>query len=312
VQVAARFLLVAVCALAGCGGSDDEAACRDGTGGDVKVAYAATAPQGGPPPPGALDRAIRIVCDRAESADVELHVQRRGAAEVELGIDRDDRGQLDRLTARGQLVFYDWEPNVYGSPDQPLNDVDEATRQAARARPRAEDTDVPDDRGNDGGGSAVREVPRGVVVVKAERPAEAGSGLPDQYFVVEDDVELSGADIVEPEQGFDQQTQEPIVTMEFTDRGKAAFARVTKRIAGRGQRALPQPGQPPEARFQRFAIALDGQIVSLATIDFVANPDGISGDSGAQMNGIGSIEDTRALADSLRLGALPVRLEPVR
>ncbi|HEX8054101.1 MAG TPA: protein translocase subunit SecD [Thermoleophilaceae bacterium] len=163
--------------------------------------------------------------------------------------------------------------------------------------------------GAPGNGSRVVKVPRGIVVVKAEEPQGATARTPPQYFVIEDDSELSGSEIENPEQNFDQQTQEPIVTMEFTDTGKKAFARVTKRIAERGQSTLPQPGSKPEDRFQRFMISLDGQIVSLATIDFLRNPEGIDGETGAQINGIGNIEDTQDLANNLRIGALPVSLK---
>ncbi|MDQ3935446.1 MAG: protein translocase subunit SecF, partial [Actinomycetota bacterium] len=163
--------------------------------------------------------------------------------------------------------------------------------------------------GGPGNGARVVKVPRGIAIVKAEEPEGATENTPAQYYVVEDDSELSGADIENPEQNFDPQTKEPIVTMEFTDQGKKAFARVTKRIAERGQATLPQPGQKPEERFQRFMIALDGQIVSIATIDFIKNPEGIDGETGAQINGIGNLDDTQTLADNLRIGALPVSLK---
>jgi SecD/SecF fusion protein len=330
-----RWVAVAVAcaALAGCGGdSEDEAGCRDGASGPV-AAYRATAPLGGPPAPGALDAAVRVMCERARARGMTVDVRQRGGGEIEIQGNATGR-ELAGLTATGRLTFYDWEPNVYGDPDQPLNSIGEAIGMAARAEPRAEATDVPSDRANDTLGdryylrgakdatefSTIRprarpravKVPRGVLVVRAEVPAGATAGAPAQYFVVEDDVELSVSEIEDPKQGFDEQTREPVVTMEFTEAGRRAFARVTKRIAQRGQDSLPQPGGSPADRMQRFMIALDGQIVSLATIDFIANPDGISGETGAQINGIGSTEETRELADSLRIGALPVRLEPVR
>jgi SecD/SecF fusion protein len=111
--------------------------------------------------------------------------------------------------------------------------------------------------------------------------------------VLEDDSELSGSDIKNPEQNIDQQTQQPIVTMEFTDRGRKAFASATKREAQRGAGVLLPPGSPRDAAFQRFAITLDNQIVSLATIDFQENPEGIDGRTGAQINGIGSLRTPR-------------------
>jgi preprotein translocase subunit SecD len=129
------------------------------------------------------------------------------------------------------------------------------------------------------------------------------------YFVLEDDTELSGSDIKNPEQNFDQRTQEPIVTMEYTDEGQKAFAAVTKRIAERGAKILLPPGSPRDAALQRFAITLDNEIVSLATIDFRENPEGIDGRTGSQINGIGSVQDTQDLAEMLAIGPLPLDLK---
>ena len=158
-------------------------------------------------------------------------------------------------------------------------------------------------------GSEILSVPRGIVVVQAQRPDGLPTNVPvNQHWVLEDDSELSGADIENPEQQLDPQTNEPIVTMEFTDEGQEAFARVTKRIAERGASILLPPGQPPSAAEQSFAITLDNEIVSLASIDFVRYPEGIDGRTGAQINGIGSLEETQDLAESLRIGALPIEL----
>src|SRR5205814_1716343 len=54
---------------------------------------------------------------------------------------------------------------------------------------------------------------------------------------------------------------------------------------------------------------LDDQIVSRAFIDWVENPEGIDGRTGAQINGIGSLQETQDLAQNLRIGALPVKLK---
>src|SRR4051812_18589316 len=157
-------------------------------------------------------------------------------------------------------------------------------------------------------GSLVVKVPRGIVVVKAESQQKNGSGSLG-YWVLEDDSELSGSDIKDPKQAFDPQTNEPIVTFNFTDKGRAAFARATKREAVRGSQILRGPGQTPNDTFQRFAITLDNQIVSLATIDYQQNPEGIDGQTGAQINGIGDIQATQDLAEQLRIGALPIELK---
>jgi SecD/SecF fusion protein len=159
-------------------------------------------------------------------------------------------------------------------------------------------------------GSQVIKVPQGIVVLEDEESTkDLGPASPQFFYVLEDDSELSGSDIKNPEQNFDPNTNEPIVTMEFTDNGRKRFASVTKRIAERGASQIRPPGQPADTSFQRFAIALDNQIVSLATIDFEENPEGIDGRTGAQINGIGDIQQTQDLAESLRIGALPINLK---
>ncbi len=159
--------------------------------------------------------------------------------------------------------------------------------------------------------SRVLKVPRGIVVVKAERPPNLPVDAPfERYHVLEDDSELSGNEIKDPKQEFDQQGgNEPIVTFSFTDRGQKAFAEVTRRIAQRGAQVILPPGTPPDAANQRFSITLDNEIVSLATIDFQEYPEGIDGRTGTQINGIGNIDETQDLAESLRIGALPIELK---
>src|SRR5215210_122252 len=158
-------------------------------------------------------------------------------------------------------------------------------------------------------GSTVLKVPRGIVVAQAQRPDRAPKNVKvSQHWVLEDDSELSGAEIRNPEQNFDPRTNEPVVTMEFTDDGRRAFEQVTKRIAQRGSETLLPPGTPPDSAFQRFAITLDNQVISLATINFRENPEGIDGRTGAQITGIGDIQETQDLANSLRIGALPIDL----
>jgi SecD/SecF fusion protein len=165
-------------------------------------------------------------------------------------------------------------------------------------------------------GSRVIKVPRGIVIVEAEKAPNQSERV-HRFFVIEDDSELNGKEIKNPEQAFDPNTNEPLVNMEFTDKGREAFARVTKRIAERGRDCetlqgvdpnCPQ-GSTPEEFFQRFAITLDNQIVSLATIDYQENPEGIDGRNGASIQNIGSIQDAQDLAENLRIGALPIDLK---
>jgi SecD/SecF fusion protein len=166
-------------------------------------------------------------------------------------------------------------------------------------------------------GSQVLEVPTGTIVVRGERPDRP---QPDQpapknvnrgWFVLNDDPSLGGTDLKNPEQNIDSTpggTGQPIVTFDFSSRGQREFQAVTRRIAQRG--VIQQvPGQPAQSAYQHFAIVLDDELVSKPYIDFNQNPDGIDGRTGAQISGGFTIDTAQDLANFLRIGALPVRLE---
>src|SRR3954449_8972263 len=158
-------------------------------------------------------------------------------------------------------------------------------------------------------GSKIYTVPQGIVIIGAERPANLkNTKISGGYYVLEDDSELTGSDIKDPKQSFDPRDNGPIVTFNFSKKGRQAFSRVTKRVAQRGAETI-LVGASNQDKFQHFAITLDDGIVSRAYIDFVENPEGIDGRTGAQINGIGTIQETQDLAQNLRIGALPVRLK---
>jgi SecD/SecF fusion protein len=142
---------------------------------------------------------------------------------------------------------------------------------------------------------------------------EAIPGQPPQlhrYFAIEDDPELSAADLENPRADADAVTGEPVVLFDFTPSGRRAFKRLTGRVAARAKRVAAAGGGPSESSFQHFAIVLDKRIVSLAAVDPVANPDGIDA-PGAQIGGLGSREATRLLARRLAAGPLDAELELV-
>src|ERR671911_2714368 len=159
-------------------------------------------------------------------------------------------------------------------------------------------------------------VPQGTLVVKRE--GEGDQAAPDdpneaQWFVIRDRPSLSGDEITDPKQNFDPTTgQEPVVTFDFTDSGREAFSSVTKEIAQRGlQNAPPGVAGDVEAASQfsgHFAIVLDQEIKSRPIINFVENPNGIDGRTGAQISGIGDLQEAQDLAEILQIGALPIDL----
>src|SRR6187551_1772084 len=118
------------------------------------------------------------------------------------------------------------------------------------------------------------------------------------------DLKLSGT-----RQDFDTRTGEPIVLMEFTDKGGKKFEEITRDIAQRGKLLFNTVGGgqgDPSAFLQHFAIVLDREIRSWPTIDFTEYPGGITGSNGAQISGLQSIGEAKNLALVLQTGALPV------
>ena len=228
--------------------------------------------------------------------------------------------QADRRndTAKARYYLFDADKKLLAGPDTSCKElVSDIEKKPGPAPKPAKGTQCADELKALGGGappagSTVLKVPQGIVVVQAEHREGQPENV-NQYFVLEDDSSLSGNDIKNPEQNFDQRTNEPIVTFDFTDTGRKAFAQVTKRIAQqpiteRTGGELPPPGSD-EAQFRRFAITLDNRIVSLATVDPRENPEGIDGRTGAQISGIGDLQEAQDLAENLRIGALPIELK---
>ncbi|HEY7456110.1 MAG TPA: protein translocase subunit SecD, partial [Solirubrobacterales bacterium] len=161
----------------------------------------------------------------------------------------------------------------------------------------------------------VKKVPAGTIVV-SEQPLDPNGKVVEGienagWFALEDKPALSGTDITNPKQEFNE-LQEPNVTFQFTDKGRKAFQEVTRQIAQRGQaRAIgPASGEEAEQLSGRFAVVLDNEVKTTPIINFAENPDGIDGRTGAQISGgFNSIQEAQDLATFLQIGALPVNLK---
>jgi SecD/SecF fusion protein len=158
----------------------------------------------------------------------------------------------------------------------------------------------------------VYEVKPDTVIVRAQQPDDVKTKS-DAWFVLKDDVALRGQEIKNPEQATDNGasgTGEPIVTFDFTDKGRKIWQDVTRRIAERGAASTGiLPGQSVQNGFQHFAIVLDDELVSVPSIDFQKYPDGIDGRNGSQIQGSFTIKSAQALANVLKTGALPLKLK---
>ncbi|HEX6116349.1 MAG TPA: protein translocase subunit SecD [Solirubrobacterales bacterium] len=168
--------------------------------------------------------------------------------------------------------------------------------------------------------SEIIEVPQGTIVVSEPQVQddpetetdEAATG-PQEYFVLSDRPALSGFDITNPEQNYEQQgAQVPNVTFDFTDEGRPKFEEVTRAIAERGRAEAPPGVVSAEQASQysdHFAIVLDNEVVTRPIINFVENPAGIDGRGGAQISGSFDLEEAQDLAEFLKIGALPIELQ---
>ena len=140
-----------------------------------------------------------------------------------------------------------------------------------------------------------RMVDLSVPVEQAEAtrpPAESeilpGTESPDEKYLIERRVLVSGEDLIDAQPGFDQRSNEPIVTFRFNSVGARRFATAT----------TANVGKP-------FAIVLDNKVISAPRIN-----EPITGGSG-QISGSFTVESANNLAILLRAGALPAPLTVV-
>jgi preprotein translocase subunit SecD len=108
---------------------------------------------------------------------------------------------------------------------------------------------------------------------------------PKTPYLVEKRVLVSGGDLTDAQPGFDQRTNEPIVSFRFNTSGARKFAQVTQENVGKP-----------------FAIVLDNEVISAPVIR-----EPILGGSG-QISGSFTVQSANDLAILLRAGALPAPL----
>lgn len=109
---------------------------------------------------------------------------------------------------------------------------------------------------------------------------------PPVPWLVESRAMVEGENLVDARAGFDQQTQEPIITFRFDNKGATRFCQVSSANVGRP-----------------FAIVLDRDVLSAPVIR-----EPICGGSG-QISGSFTTESANTLAIQLRAGALPAKLD---
>ncbi|MGH2833295.1 MAG: SecDF P1 head subdomain-containing protein, partial [Solirubrobacteraceae bacterium] len=81
-----------------------------------------------------------------------------------------------------------------------------------------------------------------------------------------------------------------------------------REIAHRGMNAQ-LPGVSTARALQHFAVVLDEQVITAPSIDFHEYPEGFDATNGSYITGSFTVTSARKLADELRFGALPLKLE---
>jgi preprotein translocase subunit SecD len=137
---------------------------------------------------------------------------------------------------------------------------------------RMVDTTVPPDQAQQG-----RVPPDSEVLMSSTAPK-----IP---YVIKRQVLVSGAELTDAQPGFDQRSNEPIVSFRFNSSGSRKFAQATSENVG-----------------QPFAIVLDNEVISAPVIR-----EPITGGSG-QISGSFTVQQANDLAILLRAGALPAPL----
>lgn len=132
--------------------------------------------------------------------------------------------------------------------------------------------------------AAAGRVPVGSEIV----PYAEGEGNGAAFEVLRRQVMISGEQLINAQQSYDPQDNQPVVSIRFDSGGSSTFAKVTAQNVGK-----------------RFAMVLDGKVLSAPSIN-----EPILGGS-AQISGSFSVASANALAISLRSGALPVKMTVV-
>ncbi|MGI9539066.1 MAG: protein translocase subunit SecD, partial [Miltoncostaeaceae bacterium] len=280
----------------------------------------------------AINRSIEVIRNRVDAFGVaEPEIQSAGSDQIIVALPGAENPEqvVTDLIKPAQLFFFDYEGNLVGPEGDPsLRSTIERANQSETDSTRSDETFWLLDRNGDylagpllspddledifpkgrPGGSSLERVPPGWFIASEERGLSSRPDGPSQtvWHLLQDNPGLFGRDITESRSQQDVGAggigDNIVVTMEFTGRGEDAFQEITRELSRRG--ALVQTNQ-------RFAIVLDGEIISNPTVDFRDFPTGIDGRNGAQIQGNFSRGEANRLADQLNSGAIPINLEVI-
>ena len=132
------------------------------------------------------------------------------------------------------------------------------------------------------------DLANGIAPVGSEVAPYPGNPTGEPSIAVKRQVLISGDQLVDAQQLYDQQDNQPVVSIRFDAQGSNIFARTTQQNVGKP-----------------FAMLLDGKVLSAPNIN-----EPILGGQ-AQISGSFTVASANALAIALRSGSLPVKLKVV-
>ncbi len=273
-------LAVAVGLVSLSGGSDETA--FDPSGGDVRLTFRVE-PAGGD----AAAQTARMIRSRFAAAGVAgSNVSITSGDDLRITAPASAKESVTALVEPGRLAIQDWEPSLLGpggAPDESSAGGDPLAAGVTRAEARRRAAARP-------GGRVVQDVSTGA------------------WFALAGDPALTEADVANAKATMSGSSPEPVVEIEFTDRGAAAFSRLTGDVARRGTERA-RDGSGGIEGYQHFAIVLDGRILALPFVDHVEARNGLDGSAGTRIQGALTEDTARNLAAVLSTGPLPAALE---
>jgi protein-export membrane protein SecD len=287
--------------------------------GGLEVVFDARTPSGGTPSSAQMSQTLSIMQKRVNGmGTTEAQVQQQGADQIAVSLpgETDKAHALATIGQTAQLEFFvDYTQRVAGpvaQPDVAANATPAETDAAINAavaelvkKARAGGSPVP-------GGtvsvppsqykelgqlSATRRTTAHFELVNA--PANTNLNAGTEWYIYQLPAAMNGSAIAKANQGW--QNNKPIANINFTGSGGKDFARITLDLANHGLVTRQN---------QSFAIVLDGVMQSDPIVNYVDNPQGISGGSAYIEGGNMTVADAKDLALVLNYGALPVKLTP--
>ena len=252
--------------------------------------YSAKTATGGTPTSSQMDQTVSILDKRVNSLGVtESQIQRQGSDQISVSLPgiKNKQEALDKIGKTAQLQFF--KDDAASRPVGPVESKAAALKElrsqgVSKTEVAALGTEGTTDK---------------YILVNA--PPGTQGNTSEQWYVYTMPPAMTGEAIKSATSGFSGNTNEPNVSIEFTDTGSKTFQNITRDLYRTG--LLKQTPQT-------FAIVFDNVLISDPMIDYTKADlrDGISGSaeiSGGKM----TVKEAKDLAFFLNLGALPVRLE---